>query len=82
MVERLKRNDYTNFGTNYYFWRTYEQQEIDLIEENGGKLYGFEFKWSPKNSTAPKIWNETYKYSEFKEINRTNYLEFVTLTSS
>ena len=44
MVERLKRNDYTNFGTNYYFWRTYEQQEIDLIEENGGKLYGFEFK--------------------------------------
>lgn len=77
VVERIKRNEYTNFSTNYYFWRTYEQREIDLIEENGGRLYGFEFKWSPKNSVVPKIWHETYQNSEFKEINRENYLNFI-----
>ena len=33
---------------NNYFWRTYDQQEIDWVEERGGKLYGYEFKWSTK----------------------------------
>jgi predicted AAA+ superfamily ATPase len=30
---------------NAYFWRTYDQKEIDCIEEHGGKLHGYEFKW-------------------------------------
>jgi uncharacterized protein len=77
MVERMKRNEYTGFGTNYYFWRTYEQQEIDLIEENSGKLYGFEFKWKEKSSKAPKLWLDTYKNAYFQEINSDNYFKFI-----
>jgi hypothetical protein len=77
MIERMKRNSYIKFNTNYYFWRTYEQQEIDLIEENSGKLFGFEFKWQNKNVKPPKIWLETYNNASFKEINRENYFDFV-----
>jgi len=76
-IERVKRNEYKNFDTNYYFWRTYEQQEIDLVEENSGKLFGYEFKWQVKNSKAPQLWVDTYKNASYKEINQKNYLNFV-----
>ena len=77
MIERLKRNDYKHFNTNYYFWRTYEKQEIDLIEENSGKLFGYEFKWKNKNTKAPAIWLNTYDNASFKEINSDNYMGFI-----
>ena len=78
LLERIKRNEYKQFSTNYYFWRTYEQQEIDLIEENSGKLFGYEFKWKLQNSVAPKQWAETYKNASYLEINQDNYLKFIT----
>lgn len=77
MVERRKRNSYVDFSTNSYFWRTYEKQEIDLIEESGGKLNGYEFKWRNKNSKSPKIWLKAYENSSYLEINRENYLDFL-----
>jgi hypothetical protein len=78
MVERMKHNSHNKLSVNYYFWRTYDQKEIDLIEERGGKLYGYEFKWNHKNIKAPKEWVEEYDNSEFKVIDKENYLEFVT----
>ncbi len=78
MVERRKRNAYKKFSTNYYFWRTYEQQEIDLIEENSGKLFGYEFKWQNRQSKPPKLWIDTYENASYKEINPDNYLDFIT----
>ena len=51
-----KRNDYADAFMNQYFWRTYAQQEIDLIEEGGGKLQAFEIKWGDKQPAAPKSW--------------------------
>ena len=77
MIERKKRNTYTNFNTNYYFWRTYEKDEIDLVEENSGKLFGFEFKWKEKKTKPPSLWLDTYENAEYKEINRGNYSDFV-----
>lgn len=78
MIERIKKNSYLNFSTNYYFWRTYEQQEIDLIEENSGKLFGYEFKWQIKNSKAPSLWLDTYINASYEEINTDNYFKFIT----
>jgi hypothetical protein len=78
VIERLKARTYLPLYANTYFWRTYQQQEIDLIEEHDGKLYGFEFKWSSnKVVRAPSLWIETYKNSEFRVIHPDNYLEFV-----
>jgi predicted AAA+ superfamily ATPase len=78
MIERMKNNSYNKLSVNYYFWRTYDQKEIDLIEERGGKLYGYEFKWNHKDIKAPKEWIEEYDNSEFKVIDRENFLDFVT----
>ncbi len=45
IAERLKFNAGLNRGARGYFWRTRQKQEIDYIEDCGGKLSGFEFKW-------------------------------------
>ncbi|HEX4045041.1 MAG TPA: DUF4143 domain-containing protein, partial [Gammaproteobacteria bacterium] len=77
IIERIKKQSYQQINSNNYFWRTWEQQEIDLVEERDGKLYGYEFKWSNKIISAPKQWQAAYANAEFKVINRKNYLEFV-----
>lgn len=78
IMERIKRNSYTNFYANYYFWRTYEQKEIDFIEERNGELNGYEFKWTNKNTKPLKLWLDTYENSSYTEINRDNYLDFIS----
>jgi len=77
-MERIKKRAYNKEYANIYFWRTYNQKEIDLIEERGGKLYGYEFKWKPKTSKAPKDWIETYDNASYNEINKENFIEFIT----
>lgn len=77
IAERLKRNHYQGRSGNYYFWRTYDQKEIDLIEEDGGVLWGFEFKWSEKAVKIPREFLDTYQGSRFHVVHRENYLEFV-----
>ena len=76
-MERVKKCEYQEIWSNQYFWRTYDQQEIDLVEEHGGELYGYEFKWSGKEKGAPRSWTETYTNSHYQVINRDNYLEFI-----
>jgi uncharacterized protein len=63
---------------NIFIRRTYDQQEIDLIEERDGKLFGFEFKWGTKLIKAPRKWTNEYPEAEFKVIDQENYLEFIT----
>ncbi len=77
IAERLKKNHYQQRTVNHYFWRTYDQKEIDLIEDSGGKLTGFEFKWSESKSRNPQQFLDAYDHSEFKVINRENYLDFI-----
>jgi len=76
-MERLKRNEYRNVSNNIYFWRTYNQKEIDLIEERDGKLFGYEFKYNNKKVKPPKDWIETYDNASFEVVNRENYLDFI-----
>lgn len=78
IIEKYKRASNFNHPANFYFWRTYDQQEIDLIEEREGTLTAYECKWSPnKKISAPKDWRETYKNSEFKLVNQDNYFEYL-----
>jgi predicted AAA+ superfamily ATPase len=78
VIERLKNQHYHNIISNNYFWRTWQHQEIDFVEERGGKLYGYEFKWNKATSSPPHEWLTTYPDAEFKVINIINYLEFIT----
>lgn len=81
IVERLKYRAYFSLHANSYFWRTYDQQEIDLVEEREGKLFGYECKWSPKRKTfPPKGWLTTYPEAEFTVITPDNFLDFLLPT--
>jgi hypothetical protein len=76
--ERMKRNTYLNDYSQLFFWRTQQQQEIDLIEEKDGRLFTYEFKWnSKKKSKLPSSFESNYSNTEFKVINRENFWEFV-----
>jgi len=78
VMERLKNNSYKAKSGGVYFWRTYDGQEIDLVEERDGKLFGFEIKWSSKAKTkAPKDWLGKYKNAQYKVVNQENYLDFI-----
>jgi predicted AAA+ superfamily ATPase len=46
--ERVKYTHYNHIDATHYFWRTTQQQEIDLIEEENNQMIAFECKWSPK----------------------------------
>jgi uncharacterized protein len=70
ILERIKFNHYSRLNKNLYFWRTYDQQEIDLIEEYGGKLSAFEFKYNTDKAKFPKIFSTTYPDSSFTLINQ------------
>lgn len=77
-IERLKKRAYKEINASFYFWRTHEGQEIDLVEEREGNYFGFEFKWSKKGRTKPPtLWTENYPEAKYKTINRENYLDFV-----
>ena len=60
-----------------HFWRTHQQQEIDLVEDSGGKLAGFEFKWGRKKSRTPQLFLKTYEGSRVESIAPANFTEFV-----
>jgi hypothetical protein len=78
VMERIKFNQAYDRRVNMYFWRTYQQQEIDLIEEHSGILNAFEFKWSPKRSRKiPYGFSQAYPESTFHSINRGNYNQFL-----
>jgi predicted AAA+ superfamily ATPase len=75
--ERIKLSNYKSDNKLFYFWRTYDGQEIDLIEELDGKISAFEFKWGDKTPKAPRAFSDNYLDSEYSVINKNNYLEFI-----
>ena len=76
--ERLKKQSYKNIYANNYFWRTWDQKEVDFIEEREGKLFGFEFKWKDKAVKKPNEWLASYPNSEFLAVTQENYIDFVS----
>jgi hypothetical protein len=77
-MERLKYRAYTALPANACFWRTYDQQEIDLVEEREGRLFGYECKWShQKKVAAPSSWVQAYPDAEFNIIHPKNYQDFI-----
>ncbi|MFA5886355.1 MAG: ATP-binding protein [Patescibacteria group bacterium] len=77
VIERVKRNNNLGIFANIYFWRTTSGKEIDYLEDSGGVLSGYEFKWQKNNFSVPKEFLNAYSGSTVKLINRNNYLEFL-----
>lgn len=76
--ERVKKHNYQKIKTNNYFWRTYDQQELDWLEEKASTLAGFEFKWNENKKTKiPTAFAKAYPEATFEVINKSNYLDFI-----
>lgn len=75
--ERRKANFNEALHREFYFWRTYDKQEIDLIEESAEGLTALEFKWGNKKSSARNVFQKAYPHAEFCVVNRENYLDFI-----
>ena len=79
IAERVKMLAYNGSFAQTYFWRTKQQQEIDYLEEEDGKIKAFEFKWNPNKAAAkcPDSFLKAYQNPEFKVITPQNVDEFL-----
>ncbi len=78
--ERMKKLEYQKWAGRYYFWRTYQKQEIDWIEESEAtKFSAYEFKWNPKKSSVKfsKTFLDNYQPEITKVITAENIDEFL-----
>ncbi len=76
--ERLKHREYSGIHSNNFFWRTYDGEEIDLVEEREGQLFPYQIKWGKASGSLPRDWVRTYGQSPFTSISQVNYLDFIT----
>ncbi|TVR77986.1 MAG: ATP-binding protein [Chitinophagaceae bacterium] len=76
--ERMKYNIYRDKHMQYFFWRTYDGQEIDLIEMHNGKLFAFECKWRNKKVKPPRAFVKNYPDATFETVHQDNYQKFIT----
>jgi predicted AAA+ superfamily ATPase len=75
--ERVKKNLNENAQKDLYFWRTYDGQEIDLLEVSGDEIAAFEIKWGDKSPNAPQAFSSAYPHAAYQVVNRNNYLEII-----
>ena len=79
IAERIKKNAYRGKNVQYYFWRNYNQQEVDLVELENGQLTAFEFKYSAtKKVKRPAAFATAYPEVVFQVISKDNYLDWIT----
>ncbi len=79
ILERMKYHNNHRKMVNTYFWRTYQKEEIDLIEESENKLTAFECKYNIRKKTAfPKTFKKTYPKSDQVIINPDTFWKYLT----
>ena len=77
LSERLKYQHYTGMLVNNFFWRTYDQQEIDWVEEREGELFAYEMKWGKSYAKTPIAWKSAYPDAHFEVIHPENFRAFI-----
>lgn len=76
--ELIKQNEYQEKFEKMYFWRTHEQQEIDVIVEKNGQLKTFEIKWNPKaKARLSQTFAKQYPNHTFEIIHSENFFEYI-----
>lgn len=69
IAEMVKKEANKPQKANFYFWRTYEQKEVDLIAEKNGVITAYEMKLSkPKKLSSFSAFKKLYPDSQTKVI--------------
>lgn len=78
LSERIKKMRYAGSLAQFYFWRTYQQQEIDLIEFENGVIRAFEIKYGASTKfKTPSAFRNAYPETEVNVISKENYMKFI-----
>lgn len=79
VIERMKWFSHQRGYANFYFWRTYDQKEIDLVEERQGELWAYEFKWkeADANRKAASEFTSVYADSRYRVVTPAGLDEFM-----
>lgn len=77
ITERVKQNHNFLQNKEFYFWRTYDQQEIDLIEIKNEQVTAFEIKNNEKMPKCPKAFAQSYPDATYQVVSTANYLSFI-----
>ncbi|MBM3415945.1 MAG: ATP-binding protein [Bacteroidetes bacterium] len=76
--EMYKQNAYKKKFGKFFFWRSHDQQEVDLVIQKGDKLETFEIKWSEKNKPRlNKTFASNYPQHSFEFIHYNNTEDFI-----
>jgi len=76
--ERFRFNRYHQNFNNSWFWRTSAQQEIDYLEEAGGEMRAWEFKWKvSKNIRFPSAFLQGYPGTQCAVVDSLHYDDFL-----
>ena len=78
MAERLKFLRNQGKDTKLHFWRTTQQQEIDLIESDAEKLNAIEIKYNPAaKAKFSSTFTGAYPHAQLINVNSTNIESFL-----
>ena len=78
IAERMKYLHYNNIDAKQYFWRTTQQQEIDLVEEHQDSWEALEFKLNTKAKIRfPQTFTANYPNTNLLVISPANVEAFL-----
>jgi len=79
--ERIKLQSYHQLYTNNYFWRTVQKQEIDFVEESGGQIHAYEFKWNAASRKKIPASFLAHYSAQGKVVDKENFRNFILMQS-
>jgi predicted AAA+ superfamily ATPase len=77
VVERYKYLQQHDIYARHYYWRSYTQQEIDLVEEIGIDTKAYEFKYGDQKAKRPSVFATEYPDVPFEVISRDTFGGFL-----
>ncbi|MFA6261383.1 MAG: ATP-binding protein [Bacteroidia bacterium] len=74
--ERKKMNAWLHPKINSYFWRNYNQSEVDYVEMDKKQLSAFEMKWGKGNAKVSRAFSNLYPQADTDVITPENFVPF------
>jgi len=76
--EIIKHKLSLNKSSEFYFWRTYDGAEIDLVETFNDKVFAYEFKWGQRRKAKlPSSFEQKYQPIDYKVISPKNFYQLM-----
>ena len=79
--ERMKMNSWLRPSAKSFFWRNYNQNEVDYIEYDNKQLSAYEMKWNTiKKHKVTRAFTNMYPDAKARIVTPEEFVEFINLT--